>query len=246
VCDNNHKKPLPMKREATAVGLLALLVMAAAVVRAAEPEEQKDEGAPQTSAVIELTDADFKTTVAQSDVILVEFYASWCGHCKHFAPEYERAAGLLKGRVPVARIDGAENPAASEAEGIEGFPTVKLFVHGRSIPYNGPRTAEDLVRFVEKGMEPAVANLRDADAVAKFINDHPINIFACFGDPEFGLLSSLFFAFPIISLSLLFPLLPTWLGGGWVAKKKHSTRKEGSTSFPSRCCCCCCCLGITL
>jgi len=162
------------------VVVLALLVASAMMVGAVEPEE----GAQQTSAVIELTDADFKTTVAQSDAILVEFYASWCGHCKHFAPEYEKAAALLKGRVPVARIDGAENPAASEAEGIEGFPTVKLFIHGRSILYNGPRTAEDVVRFVEKGIEPAVTNLRDADAVANFLNDHPINIIACFGDPE--------------------------------------------------------------
>ncbi len=54
-------------------------------------EEEQDDGTP--SAVVTLTDANFREVVTESAAdVLVEFYAPWCGHCKQLKPEYSRAA----------------------------------------------------------------------------------------------------------------------------------------------------------
>lgn len=59
------------------------------------------------SDVIDLSEGDFKSSIAQYDTILVEFFAPWCGHCKRLAPEYESAATRLKSNdppLPLAKV----------------------------------------------------------------------------------------------------------------------------------------------
>jgi len=58
------------------------------------------------SPVIELTQSNFNNLVINNNEIwIVEFYAPWCGHCKSFAPEFEKAARALKGVVKVGAVD---------------------------------------------------------------------------------------------------------------------------------------------
>ena len=51
---------------------------------------------PVENDVIILTDSTFDKAVAKYDYLLVLFYAPWCGHCKKFHPEYEKAAKTLR------------------------------------------------------------------------------------------------------------------------------------------------------
>jgi protein disulfide-isomerase A6 len=58
------------------------------------------------SNVIKLTANNFKKEVMNgSEMWFVEFYAPWCGHCQKLAPEWEKAANILKGIVKVGAVD---------------------------------------------------------------------------------------------------------------------------------------------
>lgn len=119
-----------------------------------EPIPEKQEG-PVTVIVAHT----YKDIVLDNDKdVLVEFYAPWCGHCKALAPKYDELARLYtsnaayNNQVTIAKVDATNNDVPDE---IAGFPTIKLFPAGGKdspVDYSGPRTVEDLAKFVkEKG-----------------------------------------------------------------------------------------------
>lgn len=67
-----------------------------------------------------------------------------CGHCKSLAPEYSKAAKILKDADPpilLAKVDATvETEIASRFE-VTGYPTLYIFKKGEKILYDGPRTA---------------------------------------------------------------------------------------------------------
>ncbi|MGA0613309.1 thioredoxin TrxC [Paracoccus sp. KR1-242] len=82
--------------------------------------------------------------------LLVDFWAPWCGPCRAMAPEFEKAAQQLKGRVRLVKIDTEAHPKASQRWNIRGIPAFILFRAGREIAREaGARPAADLVRFAE-------------------------------------------------------------------------------------------------
>ena len=95
------------------------------------------------SAVKSLTASDFSQV--KKGVWLVEFYATWCGHCRNLAPEYEKAANALKGIANIAAIEADKEKTDVQ---VQGFPTIKFFQDGKMSDYDGPRTAEGIVDFM--------------------------------------------------------------------------------------------------
>jgi protein disulfide-isomerase A6 len=95
------------------------------------------------SDVTQLTVKTFDKT--SKGVWLVEFYAPWCGHCQRLAPEYEKAAKALKG---IGRIAAINADAEKVNVQIKGFPTIKLFIDGKSSDYSGERTAKGIIDFM--------------------------------------------------------------------------------------------------
>jgi protein disulfide-isomerase A6 len=101
------------------------------------------------TAVTELTPENFEEKVLKSDgVWIVEFYAPWCGHCKHLAPEWKKAAAALKGSVHLGAVDADKHGSLGSKYNVEGFPTIKVFGADKSKPedYDGGRTADAIVK----------------------------------------------------------------------------------------------------
>ena len=101
--------------------------------------------------VLQLNAANFdKEVIGSDDIMLILFYAPWCGHCKHFHPEYEKAAKALKGIFKIAAVDADKEKELAHRYGINGFPTVKFFGKDKKTPedYQGQRTATAVVDFM--------------------------------------------------------------------------------------------------
>ncbi|KAG8789497.1 protein disulfide-isomerase precursor [Serendipita sp. 401] len=124
------------------------------------------EGAP--SDVLDLTASNFESVVNPAELILVEFFAPWCGHCKALAPHYEEAATILKQKkIPIAKVDCVEQSELCQTHGVSGYPTLKVFRNGTPTEYAGPRKAEGIVSYMVKQSLPAVTTVT-ADSHAEF------------------------------------------------------------------------------
>ena len=76
-----------------------------------------------------LNEDNFDQTIANG-VVLVDFWATWCGPCKMMAPNVEETATDYKGRVTVGKVDVDECPNLASRFGIMSIPTLIVFKDG--------------------------------------------------------------------------------------------------------------------
>ena len=82
----------------------------------------------------EFSDANFEVEALQSDkVVLVDFWAAWCGPCRMVAPIVEELATELEGKAVVGKLDVDNNPSVSSALGIRNIPTILIFKGGKVV-----------------------------------------------------------------------------------------------------------------
>ena len=134
-----------------------------------------DDDFPLEKDVIILTDSTFDKAVEKYEYLLVLFYAPWCGHCKKFHPEYEKAATTLrKENLYLAKVDATAEKKLAEKFEIQGFPTVKLFIKGKPIEYTGGRKESEVINWMRKKTGPATKTLKTVDEVEKFKKDNDV------------------------------------------------------------------------
>ncbi|CAD6263670.1 unnamed protein product [Miscanthus lutarioriparius] len=108
---------------------------------------------PLDGRVIDLDESNFEAALGAIDFLFVDFYAPWCGHCKRLAPELDEAAPVLAGLsepIVVAKVNADKYRKLGSKYGVDGFPTLMLFIHGVPIEYTGSRKADQLIKtFVE-------------------------------------------------------------------------------------------------
>ncbi|KAD6119326.1 hypothetical protein E3N88_10597 [Mikania micrantha] len=122
--------------------------------------------------VLELDESNFDSAISSFDFIFVDFYAPWCGHCKRLSPELDKAAPMLSGLkkpVVIAKIDADKYSRIASKYEIEGFPTLKIFMHGVPTDYNGPRKSDLMVRYLRKFVAPDVTVLETDSAITEFV-----------------------------------------------------------------------------
>lgn len=82
---------------------------------------------------LHLTDENFQQTVTSSPVLLVDFWAPWCGPCKMIGPVIDEIANELAGKVTVAKVNVDDCPTTAAAHRVSAIPTLMIFRNGELV-----------------------------------------------------------------------------------------------------------------
>ena len=104
-------------------------------------------------ATIDISAETFEQTISDNDIVLVDFWADWCGPCKRFSPIYDKSSEQHTD-VTYAKVDTDANPQLMNDFGIQGIPTLMAFREGVMV-------------FNQAGALPGPALEQVVDAVKK-------------------------------------------------------------------------------
>jgi thioredoxin len=83
---------------------------------------------------LQVTDASFASEIEQSSgLVLVDFWATWCGPCQIVAPVLDQLAGEYTGRVRIAKLDVDSNQRSAVRFNVRSIPSILFFKDGRHV-----------------------------------------------------------------------------------------------------------------
>ncbi|MCI3273905.1 thioredoxin [Streptomyces cylindrosporus] len=104
---------------------------------------------------VELTKDNFEETVIGSDIVLIDFWAAWCGPCRMFGPVYEKASARHPDIV-FGKVDTEAQPELAGAFRISSIPTL-MAVRDRTVLYSQPGA------LPPQALEELITNIRAVD-----------------------------------------------------------------------------------
>jgi thioredoxin len=132
-----------------------------------KPEEAKAEK-PAGNAVFSreqvshITSADHANFISRPNaLVIVDFYADWCGPCRMLGPVLEKAAGNHPGVVFIGKVNVDQAPDLAAAQGVSGIPDVRIYKNGREVDrfvgFPGERQVLEKIAELSAGITPAAA-----------------------------------------------------------------------------------------
>jgi len=102
------------------------------------------------SLVVHATDASFATDIA-SGLVLVDFWATWCGPCQVMLPRLDELAAKVEGKAKIMKMDVDQNSDTPSQFGIMSIPTIILFKDGQVVEKAvGTREVSELETIIAK------------------------------------------------------------------------------------------------
>lgn len=80
-----------------------------------------------------VTDTNFEETIQKNKLVLVDFWANWCGPCRALAPTIAELANDYGGKILISKLDVDENPATAERFQVFSIPTMIIFKEGKEV-----------------------------------------------------------------------------------------------------------------
>jgi thioredoxin 1 len=100
--------------------------------------------------IIKLSDDSYQEQT-KSGVVLVYFWAEWCGPCKMIAPILDEAAEEFDGKLTVAKLNVDQNPESPAKNGVRGIPTLILYKDGKKVDQKvGALSKTELKKFINE------------------------------------------------------------------------------------------------
>lgn len=113
-------------------------------------EEKRD--FPETP--IDLTDGNFREIIDKYPLVVVDFWAEWCGPCKRMEPVIEQLAAEYSGKAVFGKMNVDQNRMIPEKFGVTSIPTLIIFKDGKAVDKNiGLARTEELERKLEKHLD---------------------------------------------------------------------------------------------
>lgn len=93
----------------------------------------------------------YEDAIKSANVVLVEFFASWCPHCQRMMPVVAEVKQILGNKAEVIQLDIDQNQEAANAAEVEGVPTFILYKDGKEVwRQSGEMPGDEIVKNVEK------------------------------------------------------------------------------------------------